>query len=82
MMVRCAPGNDGCLMMSVLSCSPSCSFGTLAAEAEEIMSTLLVVENEQELGDEITAKCERYVPTGRCPSMRDGTGSGCAPAVH
>jgi len=28
----------------------------LAAEAEEIMSTLLVVENEQELGDEITAK--------------------------
>ena len=28
----------------------------LAAEAEEITSTLLVVENEQELGDEITAK--------------------------
>jgi hypothetical protein len=27
----------------------------LAAEAEEITSTLLVVENEQELGDEITA---------------------------
>ena len=28
----------------------------LAAEAEEITSTLLVVENEQELGDEITAR--------------------------
>ena len=28
----------------------------LDAEAEEITSTLLVVENEQELGDEITAK--------------------------
>ncbi len=28
----------------------------LAAEAEEITSTLLVVENDQELGDEITAK--------------------------
>jgi hypothetical protein len=28
----------------------------LAAEAEEITFTLLVVENEQELGDEITAK--------------------------
>ncbi len=28
----------------------------LAAEAEEITSTLLVVENEQEFGDEITAK--------------------------
>lgn len=28
----------------------------LAAEVEEITSTLLVVENEQELGDEITAK--------------------------
>jgi hypothetical protein len=28
----------------------------LAAEADEVTSTLLVVENEQELGDEITAK--------------------------
>lgn len=28
----------------------------LVAEAEEITSTLLVVENQQELGDEITAK--------------------------
>ncbi len=28
-MVRCAPGNDGCLVTSVLSCWPSCSFGTL-----------------------------------------------------
>jgi len=30
MMVRCAPGNDGCLMTSALSCWPSCSFGTLS----------------------------------------------------
>ena len=37
----------------------------LAAEAEEITSTLLVVENEQELGDEITAKLRALRANGR-----------------
>ena len=36
----------------------------LAAEAEEITSTLLVVENEQELGDEITAKLQALRANG------------------
>jgi hypothetical protein len=36
----------------------------LAAEAEEITSTLLVVENEQELGDEITAKLRALRASG------------------
>ncbi len=36
----------------------------LAAEAEEIASTLLVVENEQELGEEITAKLRALRASG------------------
>jgi hypothetical protein len=36
----------------------------LAAEAEEITSTLLVVDNDQELADEITAKLRALRPTG------------------
>jgi hypothetical protein len=55
----------------------------LAAEAEEITSTLLVVENEQEFGDEITAKLRalrgQRAGVRRCGT---GTGPGCAPAVH
>jgi hypothetical protein len=34
------------------------------AEAEEIMSALLVVENDQELADEITAKLRALSPNG------------------
>lgn len=37
----------------------------LVAEAEEITSTLLVVENQQELGDEITAKLRALRANGR-----------------
>lgn len=36
----------------------------LAAEAEEITSTLLVVDNEQELGDEITAELRALRASG------------------
>jgi hypothetical protein len=36
----------------------------LAVDAEEITSTLLVVENEQELADEITAKLRALRPSG------------------
>jgi hypothetical protein len=45
--------NDQC---SVLLAELLLRHPELAAEAEEITSTLLVVGNEQELGDEITAK--------------------------
>jgi hypothetical protein len=36
----------------------------LAAEAEEIISTLLVVENDQDLADEITARLRALCPGG------------------
>ena len=36
----------------------------LAAEAEEITSALLVVENDQELADEITARLRALRPNG------------------
>ena len=36
----------------------------LAAEAEEITSTLLVVENDQKLADEITARLRALRPSG------------------
>jgi hypothetical protein len=36
----------------------------LVAEAEEITSTLLVVENDQELADEITARLRALRPSG------------------
>jgi hypothetical protein len=36
----------------------------LAAEAEEITSTLLVVDNDQELADEITARLRALRPSG------------------
>jgi len=39
----------------------------LVAEAEEITSTLLVVENDQELADEITAKLRALRPSGPAP---------------
>ena len=55
----------------------------LAAEAEEITSTLLVVENDQELADEITARLRALRPqragVRRCGA---GTGPGRPPAVH
>jgi hypothetical protein len=47
----------------------------LVAEAEEITSALLVVENSQELADEITARLRALRPNGRCPSIGDGAGS-------
>ncbi len=54
----------------------------LAAEAEEITSTLLVVENEQELADEIMARLRALRPSGpvvrRCGA---GTGPRRAPVV-
>jgi hypothetical protein len=39
----------------------------LAAEAEEITSRLLVVENEQKLGDEITARLRALRANGPVP---------------
>jgi hypothetical protein len=56
-MVVCAPGSDGCLMMSVPFCCPSCSSGTLSWTPRRRRSRprLLVVEDDQELADEITA---------------------------
>jgi hypothetical protein len=39
----------------------------LVAEAEEITSTLLVVENDQDLTDEITAKLRALRPSGPVP---------------
>jgi hypothetical protein len=36
----------------------------LVAEAEEITSTLLVVEDDQELADEITARLRALGPSG------------------
>src|SRR6266567_3006560 len=47
----------------------------LAAEAEEITSTLLVLETNRNSATRSRPDCGRYVPTGRCPSMRDGDGS-------
>jgi hypothetical protein len=45
----------------------------LAAEAEEITSTLLAAESEQELGDEITAK-PRALRANRPVSVDAGRG--------
>jgi hypothetical protein len=54
----------------------------LAAEAEEITSTLLIVD-EQELGDEIAAKLRALRANGPVSvDARPGTGRGRAAAVH
>jgi hypothetical protein len=53
-------------MMSDPSCWSELLLGhpELAAEAEEITSTLLVVENDQKLADEITARLRALRPSG------------------
>ena len=43
----------------------------LAAEAEEITSTLLVVENDQKLADEITARLRALRPSGPVSGAAD-----------
>jgi hypothetical protein len=69
------------------ACSPPSPFGTdtasaklsklllrhpeLVAEAEEITSALLVVENDQEFADEITARL-RCARAGQCLSIPGG----------
>jgi hypothetical protein len=55
----------------------------LVAEAKEITSVLLVVENDQELADEITARLRGAAPQ-RAGVRRYGTGTGPRrpPAVH
>src|SRR5262249_10366132 len=77
MMVMCAPGNDGCLMMSVLSCWPSCSFGTLSWPPRQRRSCPRCWSWKTNRNSVTRSRpnCGRYVPTGRCPSMRDGDGS-------
>ena len=54
----------------------------LAAEAEEITSTLLVVEDDQELADEITAKLRALRERAGVRRYGAGTSPGCPPAVH
>jgi hypothetical protein len=49
----------------------------LAAEAEEITSTLLVVENDQKLADEITARLRALRPSGRCPARQTTSHARC-----
>ena len=62
MVVLCVPGNDGCPVRSGLSCCLRSLLRQpeLVAEAEEITSTLLVVENDQHLADEIAPRCGRH----------------------
>jgi hypothetical protein len=47
----------------------------LVAEAEEIISALLVVETIRILPTRSQPGCGRCALTGRCPSIRDGDGS-------
>ena len=56
---RLSDGERSVLLSELLLRHPE-----LAAEAEEITSTLLVVDNDQELADEITAKLRALRPTG------------------
>ncbi len=65
-MVLCVPGSDGCPMTSGLSCCPSCSFGTLnwSPRRRRSRPRCLVVENDQELADEITARLRALRPSG------------------
>jgi hypothetical protein len=65
MMVPCAPGS-GCPMTSVPSLLSELLFRhpDLVAEAEEITPTLLVVEDDQELVDEIAARLRALRASG------------------
>jgi hypothetical protein len=56
---RLSDGERSVLLSELLLRHPE-----LAVDAEEITSTLLVVENEEELADEITAKLRALRPSG------------------
>jgi hypothetical protein len=60
----CTPGSTR-PERSVLLCELLLRHPELAAEAEEITSTLLVVESDQELADEITARLRAHPDQGR-----------------
>jgi hypothetical protein len=77
MMVRCAPGNGGCVMTSVLSCWPSCSFGTLSWPPRQRRSRprCWSWKTNRKSVTRSRPNCGRYVSAGQCPSMRDGDGS-------
>ena len=76
MMVRCAPGNDGCLMMSALSCWPSCSFGTLSwpPRQKRLPPRCWSWKINRNSMRRSRPNCGRYVPTGQCPSTQNGDG--------